>query len=173
MKAKRFFLPILLPLIAGLLIGTALPGTTEIEKISGPYLGQKPPGKTPEIFAPNIISTGKHEGCLIFSKDGGHLLLEIGSNVYEMQEKNNHWTKPKIVSFQSYWNVNDITFSPDGKSAFFASRRPLKNDGKTEDYSNLWKSDLKGGKWTKPIPFPASINTPLHESYTTASNNGA
>ena len=30
---------------------------TDFPKPTGPYLGQKPPGMTPEIFAPGIIST--------------------------------------------------------------------------------------------------------------------
>ena len=30
---------------------------TEFYKLTGPYLGQTPPGVTPEIFAPGIVST--------------------------------------------------------------------------------------------------------------------
>ncbi len=33
--------------------------------LTGPYLGKKPPGKTPEVFASGIISTGKNESYLI------------------------------------------------------------------------------------------------------------
>ena len=35
--------------------------------VSGPYLGQKPPGKTAELFAPGIISTGYDERIACFS----------------------------------------------------------------------------------------------------------
>ena len=38
--------------------------------LKGPYLGQNPPGLTPEIFAPGIISSKADEGCSSFSKDG-------------------------------------------------------------------------------------------------------
>ena len=38
--------------------------------LKGPYLGQKLPRMTPEIFAPGIISTNNHEGCSGFTKDG-------------------------------------------------------------------------------------------------------
>lgn len=30
-------------------------------KLTGPYLGQKPPGNTPELLAPGIVSTEKNE----------------------------------------------------------------------------------------------------------------
>ncbi len=39
-------------------------------EITGPYLGQKPPGETPETFAPGLISHGYHEHCLTISPDG-------------------------------------------------------------------------------------------------------
>lgn len=29
---------------------------SDFPKLTGPYLGQKPPGTTPEIFAPGIVS---------------------------------------------------------------------------------------------------------------------
>ena len=40
--------------------------------LKGPYLGQKPPGMTPEVFAPGIISkAGFHlHSSLAFSQDG-------------------------------------------------------------------------------------------------------
>lgn len=38
--------------------------------LKGPYLGQKPPGSTPELFAPNIISTCNQHGSVYFSDDG-------------------------------------------------------------------------------------------------------
>ena len=39
-----------------------------------PYLGQKPPGLTPEIFAPGIVSTSYYNHCTIsFSPDGSEI----------------------------------------------------------------------------------------------------
>ena len=34
----------------------------EFPVVKGPYLGQKPPGMVPQIFAPGIISTDMQEG---------------------------------------------------------------------------------------------------------------
>jgi hypothetical protein len=42
--------------------------------LSGPYLGQKPPGLTPEIFAPGVVSTPMNEHSpAAFSPDGTEL----------------------------------------------------------------------------------------------------
>ena len=45
----------------------------EFQVLKGPYLGQKPPGTTPEMFAPGIISTGYDERIAAFSPDGKEL----------------------------------------------------------------------------------------------------
>jgi hypothetical protein len=43
--------------------------------LKGPYLGQKPPGMTPEIFAPGIISTGHSERIAAFTPDGKYFFF--------------------------------------------------------------------------------------------------
>lgn len=46
--------------------------------LTGPYLGQKPPGLTPEVFAPGIITTNLHDdGSPIFSPDGREVHFRI------------------------------------------------------------------------------------------------
>ena len=45
----------------------------EVSRISGPYLGQAPPGRTPELFAPGVVSTGLDELNSVFSPDGREL----------------------------------------------------------------------------------------------------
>ncbi|MBE0664240.1 MAG: hypothetical protein IH584_00350, partial [Candidatus Aminicenantes bacterium] len=44
---------------------------SEFPKLSGPYLGQKPPGLTPKIFAPGIVSSkDNYEFKIAFTPDG-------------------------------------------------------------------------------------------------------
>jgi cytohesin len=46
-------------------------GPPRFPVLTGPYLGQKPPGEEPEIFAPGIVSTmGMQHGPAVFSSDG-------------------------------------------------------------------------------------------------------
>ena len=40
------------------------------DKLKGPYLGQVPPGATPKLFAPGIISTCTQHSSVYFSRDG-------------------------------------------------------------------------------------------------------
>ena len=73
--------------------------------LKGPYLGQKPPGSTPKIFAPGIVSTERNEDMYGFFKDGSLFFFEssapdskkdwIHIPVYRTEIKNGRWIKPK------------------------------------------------------------------------------
>ncbi|MCU0472303.1 MAG: hypothetical protein MUC93_02905 [Bacteroidales bacterium] len=51
----------------------ALNAHLEKTRLTGSYLGQNPPGLTPEVFAPEIISTDAHEFSCCFSPDGNEI----------------------------------------------------------------------------------------------------
>ena len=42
----------------------------EFPSLTGPYLGQEPPGQEPELFAPGLVSTGAQELSICFSPAG-------------------------------------------------------------------------------------------------------
>jgi len=82
----------------------------------GPYLGQKPPGIKPEIFAPGIVSTEKKsEAAMSFSPDLQELFFSYRSpiegrenRILHMKMINNVWTKPELPSFVSQKNPGNI-----------------------------------------------------------------
>lgn len=103
-----------------ILTGLILPKDTNMGKkkkdfpvLKGPYLGQKPPGTIPKIFAPGIISTEKDE-----INGSGDLYISF-------QEEKGSWTEP--INMGKPINSNKLEFcpmiSPDGKYLFFSSRR--------------------------------------------------
>jgi hypothetical protein len=84
-----------------LFIGLLPEVTKEWPVLKGPYLGQKPPGKTPEIFAPGIISLKDfHDFKGSFSPDGKeyyfcrHKLPEIAPALFYTKIKKGVWTEP-------------------------------------------------------------------------------
>ncbi|MBN1271822.1 MAG: hypothetical protein JXB26_06070 [Candidatus Aminicenantes bacterium] len=63
---------------------------TESPTLTGPYLGQKPPGKTPEVFAPGIVSTEEYgEQRCVFSSDGRYLFYTDEGDIY--------WVSTKVI----------------------------------------------------------------------------
>jgi hypothetical protein len=88
--------------------------------LKGPYLGQKPPGMTPEIFAPGIISTKKNELNSVFSPKGDEFFFAICTSTREEHKKgiylyiimytkqiNGVWTKPETASFPGKYSAVD------------------------------------------------------------------
>jgi outer membrane protein OmpA-like peptidoglycan-associated protein/tetratricopeptide (TPR) repeat protein len=89
--------------------------------------------------------------------------------IYFSLLKNNKWSKPEAFS----WNDARYAFqhpaiSPDGKSLVFSSDMPG-GEGKTD----LYISELKEGKWTKPRNLGHSINTAENEVFPSWSGNRA
>ena len=130
--------------------------------LKGPYLGQKPPGMTPEIFAPGIISTkDKYELNSLFSPKGDEFYYEISTTTPEEKKKgkyfyiimvskilNGIWTKPEMVSFSGKYATMDMCFSPDGNRMYFTSDQPNSYD--LSPKNNIWYVDRKSNGWSEP-----------------------
>ncbi|MEP3226304.1 MAG: hypothetical protein ABJO01_10035 [Parasphingorhabdus sp.] len=84
--------------------------------LEGPYLGQKPPGLTPEPFAPGIVSTKNWEVSGVFTPDleEFYFLRDQGENTPSefvvFENKDNTWQE-RIISPR----VGQPFISPDGK----------------------------------------------------------
>ena len=62
-------------LVISLLLTAVLRVNAQKIELTGPYLGQTPPGMTPEIFAPGIVSLEEfHDFKGAFSADGKEYL---------------------------------------------------------------------------------------------------
>lgn len=93
--------------------------------MEGPYLGQKPPGLTPELFAPGIVSTEAWGDAGSFSLDMNEFYVirwrmrdkqrETSSVTYKI--KNNKWHEIDVP------DRSRLPFSsPDGKTKHFGKR---------------------------------------------------
>nr|NQU90068.1 PD40 domain-containing protein [Bacteroidota bacterium] len=145
----------------------------------GNYLGQKPPGITPEIFAPNIISTGDYERALVFSPDYNELYYQMRGREYNtfiihMEKENDRWLKPEMASFSGVNGYNDgyPFFSPDGKKLFFDSNRPFEPGGEIQKNVDIWFLEKKTDVWSDPVHLPSPVNSNEHESTPSVALNG-
>jgi Tol biopolymer transport system component len=136
---------------------------SDFPKLSEPYLGQKPPGTTPEIFASGIISSDQFEFGITFSPRGEELFFtrrpdynSYDNRIYHILIKDGVWTKPQLATFAN--NVFEFlpVVLPDGKSLIFYSERG-KPDG-TMHTGNLWISKKEKGGWTEAVFFDSPAN---------------
>jgi len=151
--------------IACLLLGdvsTAQRGSPEFPKLTGPYLGQKPPGMTPEIFALRTVSTDLYNHSSIsMSQDGSEIFwamapLDMPSRIYSSRMVNGSWTQPDIVSFTLSKDGDCPVLSPNGQKMFFNSNRPLPQG--TTRRERIWCAERTPEGWGAPSPLGPEIN---------------
>jgi hypothetical protein len=119
--------------------------------LKGPYLGQKPPGLIPEMFAPGIVSTGFTEQFAYFTPDGRELywLLRGAPHtvILFMKEVNGRWTKPKVAPFSGKYFAK-FCLGPEGNRIVLTSTQPRSGSGEPTDVLTTWFVDrMKGGGW--------------------------
>lgn len=146
--------------------------------IKGPYLGQKPPGASPEVFAPGIVSTLKgHEFSCTFSPEGDEMFFtrripgKTGNRIMYMNVKKGRWTRPRPAPFFYDTFEFEPNFSPDGKKVFYGSRRPLPGQTEPNQDTGIWIAEKGASGWGPPYP----IGSPVSEAnpmFLTATHDG-
>jgi hypothetical protein len=119
--------------------------------LSGPYLGQEPPGDKPELFAPGILSTSEANihSTASFTPDGREVYFSrlidkpyrIG--VLRMKEVDGRWSQEEFVP--NLENAFSPHLSPDGKKLYCAT-------------SNILVLERTPDGWSTPIDLGSTIN---------------
>ncbi|MCP4725532.1 MAG: hypothetical protein GY863_10870 [bacterium] len=149
-------------LLAGLvlfLIGC----TQDVTTINIDYLGQEPPGMTPQLFAPGVISNPESvDFGITFSTDGNELYFTkfIPGNLMSimvMTKEGNVWSDLVTAPFSGEYRDGTPFLTSDGSKLFFTSWRPLNPDNDPEQKPHIWMVNrTSSGDWAEPemISFP-------------------
>lgn len=132
---------------------------TPLSEARGPWLGENFPGTTPKELRPDLLASGRHSFCTVFSPDGGEFFFatadleqDIAHLALMTMTEDGSWTRPEPAPFNSKWNDNDICMAPDGSRIAWRSWRPLPGKVEPEERSSLWLADRTTQGWTKPRP---------------------
>lgn len=143
--------------------------------LKGPYLGQKPPGIIPELFAQGVIF-GNRNRC--FSKNGDHFcfvyVIDRGNKSeyidYHMQIKNGKWTFPIPLDLKLNVPVKYPFFHPNGEKIIFCS---YINEAKEKSFDmDICIADYRNGEFSNMKILDSSINTSAPERHPTISKDG-
>ncbi|MFC1725028.1 hypothetical protein ACFL4T_05325 [candidate division KSB1 bacterium] len=151
---------------------------TDFPTLKGDYLGQKPPGMEPEVFAPGIISHGFHEHNLTISPDGDEMLFTTSSGDHKyyaiiyVKRKNNIWQKPEIAPFSGKYLDMGPRFSPDGKKIYFCSKRPVSEDMKENSNYDIWVIERREEAFSESVNLGSPVNTDKNEAFPSIAANG-
>ncbi|UCE41053.1 MAG: PD40 domain-containing protein [Candidatus Aminicenantes bacterium] len=173
MKFKAIYAGILLSVII-ILAGHAQQDDSLV--IKGPYLGQKLPGLSPEIFALGIVSTARGEFNAAFSPDGKEFYFSVNESggretMKCMIQEKNRWTPPQPATFVSPQNDCDPIFSFDGRRLYFISTRPKKDRPRSRDW-DIWYVERTGKGWSDPINVGPPVNSDVDEYYVSLTKDG-
>lgn len=168
MKSPKIIVGVLLSIISSFNSNAQQNG---FQVLTGPYLGQTPPGMTPEIFAPGIVSSeeGNHSSP-VFSPDGKEVYwATMTSGILYMKLKNSRWTSPSQAPFQKgkFQHCDSPFFSHDGSRLYFIA---LISSDHSEKEMLYYVNKMKDS-WSEPIAFDSIVNTGnLHWQFSFAEN---
>ena len=142
-------------LLAVLLLSALRPApanSQEFPVLQGPYLGQDPPGPTPELFAPDIMDApvGYHS-TLAFSPDLSEAYwspMEREHSLVFSRMVDGRWTVPQVEDFGFERGVGDAAFYPGGDRLYFLSFQPPVPGAPEKE--RIWFAERAEDGWTKP-----------------------
>ncbi len=156
----------------------ATPSYDHWPDVTGPYLGQEPPGMTAEIFAAGIISTEQSEINSVFAPNGDEFYFtiwtrETGTKIMVTSQVDGRWGAPVAASFSNHISDVDPAISYDGKRIFFATRRPRPGESETrKDGFDMWFVERTESGWGKEFYLGAVVNSGESQVYPTVTRNG-
>ena len=157
---------------------------SDFPALSGPYLGQTPPGSEPQLFAPGIVSTGMYERDVAMTPDGSELYfcVVVGDYSVIMQTRlaDGRWTRPEVAPFSGDPVIMDLEphISPDGRKFFFVSNRPADGGPQPPDrvgswaQADIWVMDRVGDGWGEPRRLGGPVNSDAPEFFPSITADG-
>ncbi|MFC2136274.1 TolB family protein [Bacteroidota bacterium] len=148
----------------------------DVKEISGPYLGQEPPGMKAELFAPGILSTDANEFNAVFTLAGDAIYFTgrgpHGQDIMVIEQIDGVWQERKPASFSDSYRDVDPFITPDGVKLFFSSNRPIDGNIAQEDCDFWYVEKLPSGEWSqaKHLNFPSTKGK--HDFYYVSSVKG-
>ncbi|MGW8266109.1 MAG: ankyrin repeat domain-containing protein [Longimicrobiales bacterium] len=95
----------------------AHPSTDGAPRRAGPWMGEKPPGLEPTVFAPDLVSSNRFEhGTVTFSPDGKEAFWESSfmpnetgysqGRILTSRLEDGRWTPPEFAPFSPSWRTS-------------------------------------------------------------------
>ena len=136
----------------------------------------RPPAE-PAVFAPGVVSTRHNELNAALAPDGSMLVFSITDPADQVatllitRPTKDGWAPPTIAPFSGRYSDVDPSFSPNGRTLYFSSRRPLSGNGAAKD-ADLWAVDRTREGWGTPRNLGPTINTSRNDWHVTSTRNG-
>jgi len=140
----------------------------------------------PEAVSLGGIIHADSDDTLAFTPDGHTVFFDRSEGKHKTimvsHEMNGQWSQPRVAPFSGRWFDQDPVISPDGSYLLFDSDRPVKPGSKRliQNYfvggvqpgSNIWRVELKNGKWSAPVWLGPVINNDPFVDFASIASDG-
>lgn len=137
----------------------------------------------PVLLQPNIVSNNAVFGYTLSPNAKQALWVQSNNGrrdtlfIWEASVKKENHRHKKPASFsieasQGKWKDIDPMFSPDGKTLYFQSNRPVPGMPNRKGFDIWAVTKLENGKWSPAFHLGNAVNTDSSESYSSVSSNG-
>ncbi|GAA0359743.1 hypothetical protein GCM10009092_24940 [Bowmanella denitrificans] len=136
MASKYSLLTLLFPVLT---ICSQSYANDHLPLLQGPYLGQTPPGLTPEPFAPGIVTTAGFDDGGVFTADMSEFYFirkRADSNKFDTiiyQQQGNQWVETLSQEARPFYPF----FSPDGKTMHLGKKYRERTDSGWSEVQSL------------------------------------
>jgi len=166
----RFILNCAVVLIAGVPLGQC--GSESV-----PFPGGDPPGLEPRVFAEGIVSTEGVDFAPVFSRDMKELYFTSmnppqPAQVFIMIFDGRQWSAPTEAPFCGGFDTGTPALSPDGRTLYFSSNRPLEQSLQSFEPSNIWMVQKTSSGWSDPQELGPPINSSSYERCPSLARDG-
>lgn len=154
--------------LVGCLLAAAITSAAQgrvVPELTGPNLGQKPPGATPEVFALGVVSRDGIQMKLTMSADGAEILYterDPATNAVSFISRHkagDSWGEPIVLPFAREYMDIEPGLSPDGRKILFVSNRPAGGGGEPGKFPDIWLAAKTGDRWGDPVRLGPPVNT--------------
>jgi len=139
--------------------------------VTGPYLGQQPPGDTPELF----LATALAERDTAWSPDGKQLFYSVfergRGTILTRTEGPEGWSDPEFAPFSGEFSDLEPFITADGAWLYFISKRPRPGETEPGEW-DIWRIPRSGDGWGEPEILPAPVNDEHKEFYPSLTTAG-
>jgi hypothetical protein len=153
-------------MIGWMILSMALPGAGAEETVPAPYMGQKPPGFVPKVFAPGLLSLpNRFEHGLCLSKDGRECYFAVRaanwstSQIMVMRYEDGQWSTAVKAPFSDNQSIGPDLADND-QSLYFS--RSL----------DIWRVRRTAQGWSQPEIVPAPVSSAQADYSSQVSNLG-
>ena len=144
----------------------------------GDYLGQAPPGQTPEPFAPGILfDTHRPHGSMTISPEGNEIYwvaaLSWGMHqeIWRVVREGDSWGLPEVAPFSTQQEYGFPRFSPDGEKLFANREVESETPGGNPHYDIVF-AERTGDGWSEFTNPGPPLNSEHYDSSPSVGSDG-